>query len=188
MCRSNQNKLCLWDRSHSSDCPGPFQPWLFPCPALKYHKSCHDDRWSRLSWWGTRTSVNVNKSTEIWITIVALTGVVLRVRSSGFLTKFCSNFSSTQVNPNRNIRPPYRRDSFDNFDKTPMKTRNNGLKYKEIKGLMYCFAEVGWEVFSRSFAAQAISLAFSGPFFGQFWVCAAIRTSHTKKPLPFINC
>ena len=53
---------------------------------------------------------------------------------------------------------------------------------------MYCFAEAGWEIFSCSFTAQAISLSFSGPFFGQFWICAATRTSHTKKPLPFTNC
>ena len=64
---------------------------------LKSHKSCHDDGWSRLNWWGRRTPVNVNKRTEIWITIVALTGIVLRVRSSGFLTKLYSKFSSTQV-------------------------------------------------------------------------------------------
>ena len=43
----------------------------------------------------------------------------------------------------QHLRPPCRRDSFDNFDKTLMRTRNNGLKYKEIKGLMYCFAEAG---------------------------------------------
>ena len=36
------------------------------------------------------------------------------------------------------------------------------------KGLMYCFVEAGWEIFSRSFAAQVISLAFSGPIFGPF--------------------
>ena len=53
------------------------------------------------------------------------------------------------------------------------------------KGLMYCFVEVDWEVFSHSFAAQAISLAFSGPFFGQFGVCAATRISHTKKTFTF---
>ena len=33
---------------------------------------------------------------------------------------------------------------------------------------MYCFVEAGWEIFSRSFAAEVISLAFSGPFFGPF--------------------
>ena len=69
------------------------------------------------------------------------TGVVIRVRSSGFLTKFCSNFSSTQVKQShhcrhifsglQHLRPPCRRDSFDNFDKTLMKTRNNGLKCQD---------------------------------------------------------
>ena len=56
-----------------------------------------------------------------------------------------------------------------------------------MQRLMYCFVESGWETFSRSFTAQAISLAFSQPSFGQFWVCAATRASHTKKPLPFTN-
>ena len=43
------------------------------------------------------------------------------------------------------------------------------------KGIMFCFVEI----FSRSFAAQSVSLVFSRPCFGQFWVCAATLTSMT---------
>ena len=87
----------------------------------------------------------------------------------------------------QHLRPPCRRDSFDNFDKTLMKTRNNGLKCKEIKRPMYCFVGAGWEIFSRSFAAQAISLVFSWPFFwAVLGMCGYPHIAH-KKPLPFKN-
>ena len=55
------------------------------------------------------------------------------------------------------------------------------------KGPMYCFAEAGWEIFFLSFAAQVISLAFSGPFFGPF-DGGGIPLPVQKKPLPFTNC
>ena len=54
------------------------------------------------------------------------------------------------------------------------------------KGLMYCFVEAGREIFSGSFAAQVISLAFSRPYFGPF-DGSGIPLPVQKNPLPFTN-
>ena len=123
MWRSNQNetwRLFPWNWIPSSSCPEPFQLWLFSCPAFEV-----PDKWSMV-WLNIgeegkkpereRTYPSLNNN------FYTVRGVVIRVRSSGFLTEFCSNFSSTQVKQRQHcihifsglqhLRPPCRRYSF----------------------------------------------------------------------------
>ena len=65
----------------------------------------------------------------------------------------------------QHLRPPCRRYF---FQQNAYQNEKLWFEMQRNKGLMYCFVEAGWEIFSLSFAAQVISLAFSGSFFGLF--------------------